>query len=398
MSRRPLSTRILDLAHNAWLGVSGRVSRTLLSALGIALGVAAYVALSGVAASNQAALLARLDRLGANLSVVTPADGASGKITIPEYAPDTLRRQSEVENVGVFHALSNPAIVTKNEFIPASNGNGIGVTVMEPGALTALGTHIAQGRGITSANEDLPVTVLGSEAAYRLAVTSPGDRVLIDNTWYGVIGILEPTPQAPSFDTTALIGGAWAKQHYASDEHVGDISVLYVRTAPGDVQRIRRLLSHAANPGGGLLTVDAAADLSKARAATDDSMTTLGALIGVIALFIGGMSIANMMVVTVMERRGEIGLRRALGATPGAVRIQFVSEAALLSALGAVVGALLGMGGAMAAALWQKQPPALAWSSLPLACGAAMLVGVLAGLYPASRAARMTPVEALRGE
>lgn len=414
---RPPSARILDLAHNAWQGATSRLSRTVLAALGIALGVAAYVALSGVAASNQAALLAHLDALGANLSVVSPSEGAGGrKIAIPDTAPATLRRQPGVEKVGVLHALSQPVGVYKNEFIPESNGNGIGVSVVEPGALDAVGATLASGSGIDEASRSLPVAVLGSEAAYRLGVTTPGDRVLIDNEWYGIIGILNPVPQATAFNTSVLIGDQWAYARYPSDEAVRQISAIYVRTLPNavalgggasgsgkatktsDMDAVRRLIAHAANPGGDLLAVSASNDLSSARAATDATLTTLGALIGVIALLIGGMSIANMMVVTVMERRGEIGLRRALGATPGAIRTQFVAEAAMLSALGAATGAALGAAAAAGIALWQRQPLALGWTSLPLAAAAAVLVGVLAGLYPASRAASLAPTEALRSE
>lgn len=417
-SRRPLTTRIIDLIHNAWQGVTGRMSRTILAALGIALGVAAYVALSGVAASNQAALLAQLDALGANLSVVRPAENAGGrKVEIPAFAPDTLRRQPGIEQVGVFHAVPVASGVFKNEFISRANGNGIAVSAMEPGALNAVGATIATGRGINATNRSLPVALLGSEAAYRLGVTEPGDRILIDNTWYGVIGILNPVPQATAFNTTALIGDEWAFAQYDSTgsqepggENTADsslsvrsISEIYVRTSPGltgdaGMDATRRLIAHAANPGGELLSVSASNDLSSARAATDATLTTLGALIGAIALLIGGMSIATMMLVTVMERRCEIGLRRALGATPGTIRAQFVAEALLLSILGAGVGSLTGAVAAAAIAVAQHQPLVLDWTSLPLACAAAILVGILAGLYPASRAAALAPTEALRSE
>ncbi|PLS26398.1 ABC transporter permease [Bifidobacterium parmae] len=397
---RPIGTRVMDLLHTAWIGATGQASRTVLASLGIALGVAAYVALSGIAASNQTALLARLDALGANLQVVTPGqDAARQPIPLPQYAPKTIARQPQVEQVGVFDTPPENARIFKNEFVPKSNGNALALSVMRPGALAALGASFAQGHGIDADNEDLPVAVLGSEAAYRLGVTTTGDRILIDDAWYGVIGILDPIPQAQSLDSSVIIGSEYAKAHYPDQSPtISRISAIYVRTKPGDAETLRRMLAHAANFTGTGVTVNAAADLSEARNATDGSLTALGLTIGAIALAVGGMSIANMMIVTVTERRGEIGLRRALGATPGAIRMQFVTEAALLSTLGGFAGILLGAGTAIGVALSTGQPIALDWTSLPTAWCAAILVGALAGIHPASRAARLTPTAALRGD
>lgn len=393
-----------DLLRAAWSGIAGRASRSLLAGLAIAVGVAATVALSGIAASNRASLLDHLDALGANLSVVEPGKDSAGRdVPLPDWSPETIARQPYVERVGVFRTAPQDARVFRNDLVPQTNGNGIALKIASPGALDAVGASFASGRGFVK--ERLPVAVLGAQAAYRLGVREAGDRILIGNVWYGVVGVLDAMPQAASLDTAVIVPMAWAAVQWPdSAEDIHAISAIYVRTkgagagATVDIDAVRRMLARAANPAGGSVTVTASADLSKARAAAGDSLSTLGLLIGAVALVVGGLGIANTMVVTVMDRRGEIGLRRALGATAGSIRAQFVVQAAMLSALGGLAGLAFGAATAWGSARLAGQPFALDWPMLPVVWAVAMLVGVIAGLRPADRAARMTPMEILRDE
>lgn len=393
-----------DLLRAAWSGIAGRASRSLLTGLAIAVGVAATVGLSGIAASNRAALLDHLDALGANLSVVEPGKDAAGRdVPLPDWSSETIARQPDVERVGVFRTAPQGVRVFRNDLIPQTNGNGIELKVASPGALDAVGASYASGRGL--GEERLPLAVLGAQAAYRLGVREAGDRILIGNMWYGVVGVLDAMPQAASLDTAVVVPETWAAVQWPDNaEDIHAISAIYVRTKgsgtgdAADIDAVRRMLARAANPAGGSVTVTASADLSKARAAAGDSLSTLGLLIGAVALVVGGLGIANTMVVTVMDRRGEIGLRRALGATAGSIRLQFVVQAAMLSALGGLAGVVLGAATAWGSARLAGQPFALDWPMLPAVWAVAMLVGVVAGLRPADRAARMTPMEALRDE
>jgi len=385
-----------DLARTAWLGVSSRLQRTVLAALGIALGIASLVALTGASASNQQHLLHELDEMGANLAIVSPAEGPDQEpVPLPDTAPEAIARQDGVARVGVFESTPEGLAVYRTDYMPGTDTGGVTVAVARPDVYTAIGARLASGRWFDQATRGLPVTVLGATAAERLGIHQPGDRVLIGGEWYGVIGILESAGLATDIDTAAIIGDQWVRDHY-SDPTVGDIAAIYVRAEPGQIDAVRDILAAAAAPGSPYVSVTKLSDLAQARASTDDSLSTLGIALGAIALLVGGVGIANTMIVAVMERRGEIGLRRALGARPSQIAAQFVTEAAALSLLGGIAGILIGAIAAAGIAVTVGQtvviPPAV------LAAGPALslVVGALAGLQPAIRAAKLSPTTALR--
>lgn len=393
MTRRLTPT---DLARTAWLGVGGRPQRTVLAALGIALGIAALIALTGASASNRAQLLAELDAMGADLAIVTPGTGPDREpVPLPGTAPDAIARQDGVERIGVFETAPEGLAVYRTDLVPETETNGLRVAVARPDVLAAIDADIASGRWFDDATRTLPVTVLGATAAERLGIDRAGDRVLIGGEWYGVLGILASAGLATDIDTAAILGDQWVRKHYTGDT-IGDITAIYVRAEPGRVGTVRDILAAAASPGSPYVAVTKLSDLAQARTTTDDSLATLGIALAGIALLVGGVGIANTMVVTVLERRGEIGLRRALGARPGQIAEQFVTEAVVLSLIGGLAGLGLGAAAAAVIAAVAGQPVVIPPEALAAAPALSVIVGAIAGLQPAIRAARLSPTTALR--
>lgn len=392
MNRR---LRPSDLARTAWLGVASRPQRTVLAALGIALGIASLVALTGAAASNRAQLLAELDAMGADLAVVAPGAGPDRELVpLPDTAPDTVARQDAVARIGVFETAPDGVTVYRTDLVPETETNGLSLAVARPDVFDAIEATLADGRWFDRATRALPVAVLGAVAAERLGLARAGDRILVGGEWYGVLGVLDSAGLATGIDTAVILGDRWVRAHYTG-ETVGDVSAIYVRAEPGRIDRVRDVLAAAAAPGSPYVSVTKLSDLAQARSTADDALTALGLVLGGIALLIGGVGIANTTVVSVMERRGEIGLRRALGARPGQIAAQFVAEAGILSLLGGVTGLALGSAAALAIAAVSAQPVVIP-VEVVLGPALAVAVGAVAGLQPAARAARLSPTAALR--
>lgn len=388
--------RLRDLLRTAWLGVSSRPQRTALASLGVALGIASLTALTGAAASNQAQLLADLDRMGANLAIVAPATGPDDTIVpLPETAPEMVERVDGVADVGVFETAPDNTAVYRTDLIPETETNGLRIVVARPDVFGAIEAELFAGRWFDNATRSLPVTVLGHTAADRLGVTNPGDRVWIGGQWYGVLGILESAGLATDIDTAAILGDRWVRDTFEGTK-IGDISAMYVRAEPGQITRITDVLASAAHPGSSFVTVNALTELADARSTADDSLSTLGMALAAIALLVGAVGIANTMVVAVLERRGEIGLRRSLGARPSHISIQFLTEAACLALIGGIAGLTIGIGAASTLALISGQPLVIPIQTAAASPALAVIVGAAAGLYPALRAAKLSPTLALR--
>jgi len=390
-----LRLRPADVLGVGAVGLRTRHVRAALTALGIAIGIAAMVAVLGISASSKANLLAKLDRLGTNLLQVTPGQSFLGRdAKLPTDAPAMIRRVGPVKSAAATASVSTN--VRRSDWISPLETGGISVQAAEPTLLATLQGHMRSGTFLNAATAQYPAVVLGAEAARSLGIRSvQGDpRILVGGQWFTVIGILDRVPLAPEIDRAALIGFPIAKSMFAND---GTASSVYVRTDPDQVDAVRNVLPATANPAApNEVRVDRPSDALAARAATDDALTALLVALGGVALLVGGIGIANVMVISVLERRREIGVRRALGASRRHIRMQFVVEAVLLAALGGVTGVLLGAlitGGYATASGWTLAIPVIA---LAAGIGVALLVGGIAGLYPAARAARLEPADAVR--
>jgi putative ABC transport system permease protein len=385
-----------DQLRTALIGPRSRPLRTALSALGIAVGIAALTAITGIAASNQAQLLADLDALGANMLVVQPGQGPDQVVVpLPDTAAAMIERVEDVQRVGVLESVPDGIGVYRNDLIPAGQGNGLSAYAAGPAFLAAIGGSLASGSWFDESSRGLPVAVLGSSAAARLGITQPGVRVWIGAQWYTVIGILNSAGLAKEVDTAAFLGDNWARDN-VSEAGADTIAAIFVRVAPGKVTGVHKVIAQAANPVSPYVQVSDLSDFAGARDKADSSLSSLAVGLAAIALLVGGIGIANTMVVAVLERRGEIGLRRALGARPGQVASQFVGEAIVLAGIGGLVGALAG---AIAVFVYAALGAQVAVVPIEVLVGGplvALAVGVVAGLYPALSAARLSPTIALR--
>lgn len=385
--------RLADVFRLGGAGIKARPTRAFLSALGIAIGIAAMISVVGISASSRAQLSAQLDSLGTNLLTATAGQDFFGNTSaLPQDTVGKVRLIEGVQSASSTGVVKN-SLVYRSPLIDKNASGGITTLAADKTLLDVVAGKVDKGTWLNEATSQYPATVLGQTAAQRLGVVSPGTKVWIGGNWFTVVGILKPVTLAPELNNAALIGPGTASSLLGHDAKP---TTVYTRSQDAAVSTVRKVLAPSISPQApNEVKVSRPSDALEAKNAADKAFTSLLLGVGSIALLVGGIGVANTMIISVLERRREIGLRRSLGAMRGHILVQFMTEALLLASLGGALGCIIGIGvtaGMSAANGWPFSLPVIAIAG---GLGVTIVIGALAGVYPAVRASRTPPTAAL---
>ncbi|MCK2239650.1 MULTISPECIES: ABC transporter permease [unclassified Crossiella] len=392
----PVRLSLTDTLRLGLLGIRTRRLRAALSALGIAIGIATTVIVTGVPASSHQALLDELSALGTNLLRAEPASNQDPPVLLPDNAAALAARIGPV--TGSAAVANTHAVIRRSDRADPSDGAGITVLATTPDLLSTVHGSVHSGRFLDAVGAKFPTVVLGNRAAARLGITEvhpgePAPQLYLGQTWFSVTGVLADLPLHPDLERSVFVGTQAAREHLGFDGHP---TVVYVTAREDAMEDVRAVLPATLYPRlPGLVRVGKPSDALAAKRATQNNFAGLFLGLAGIALLVGGIGVANTMFISVLERRREIGLRRALGATRGQIRGQFLTEAVALSGLGGLAGALIGVLGTLGYVAYQDWPPVIPPLSVAGGVLGAVIVGMAAGIHPAARAARLSPTQAL---
>ncbi|MFK0106819.1 ABC transporter permease [Streptomyces sp. NPDC091217] len=393
---RPRAARLSpsDVARAGGRGLRSRPMRVFLSALGIAIGIAAMIGVVGISTSSANDLDKKLTALGTNLLTVAPGTTMNGADAhLSEDAVTMIANRPEV--VSASATGTTDAKIYHNDRVPSVESGGLTVSAARTDLLRSVGGEITDGRWLDGALSRFPAVVLGSQTARSLGIhrAGPDVQVWLGGHWFTVVGLLAHNELLPALDTQAFVGWPVAEKELSFD---GYPTTVYTRAKDADVEKAHAVLGPTVSPQDpNEVKVSRPSDALAAQQATNSALNGLLVGLGGVALLVGGVGVANTMVVSVLERRSEIGLRRSLGATRGQIRTQFLAEALLLSVLGGAGGVLLGIGVTAGYAAYQGWAVLVPWWAMGGGLAATLVIGGLAGFYPAVRAARLPPTEAL---